>query len=98
MFCFFIIFSALSIMIFTTTQPVIEEPEPIKITAEQQKDKCDSLYLEYISDYTAYQSACMYNESEKLINLLQQRYQSDSIKLMEETNKYFKLIKHDSTR
>lgn len=64
-----------------------------KPSVEVQKKKCDSLYVEYISDFTAYQAAIINGESDNLVDFLQKRYQNDSILLQNEMNTYFDILK-----
>lgn len=70
----------------------IESAIEHKPLVEVQKEKCDSLYLDYISEYTAYQMAIINGENDYLINLLKNRYQQDSILLQYEMQLYFNII------
>lgn len=90
--------SAVILIISASVQLHEAEESVIEIDpVEQQKEICDSLYSEYIFDYTAYQKALINKEPDKLVSILRNQYKKDSLQLIIEMEKYFKL-KNDYTR
>lgn len=85
------------IAIMHDSEAVSQPDPPVKVLAiERQQEICDSLYSDYIFHFTAYQNALIYEESNKLINTLQEQYQNDSLQLSKEMQIYFQLKQNET--
>ncbi len=94
--CLALMVGLLVVNIVLVTKKVKQKKEPVAVQqslVEEQKEKCDSLYVEYISDFTAYQTAIINEEPDNLVDFLQKRYQNDSILLQDEMKTYFDILK-----